>query len=106
MISSLNAIEPLTLVGIIVGGVAALFMFSGMLIDSVTKTARLMVVEVRRQFREIKGLLKGEVLPDYETCIWIASKGALKEMRMPALFAVLFPVITGFLWAPCSSPAS
>ncbi|MGI6157330.1 MAG: sodium-translocating pyrophosphatase [Saccharofermentanales bacterium] len=96
---SLNAIEPLTLVGIIVGG-ALPFMFSGMLIDSVTKTARLMVVEVRRQFREIKGLLKGEVLPDYETCISIASKGALKEMRMPALFAVLFPVITGFLLGP------
>src|SRR5678815_3046749 len=76
----LDAIQPLTLVGLIVGG-AVPFMFSGMLIDSVTKTARLMVVEVRRQFRDIKGLLEGEVLPDYQTCIAISSKGALKEMR-------------------------
>lgn len=95
----LNAIQPLTLVGMIVGA-ALPFMFSGMLIDSVTKTARLMVVEVRRQFREIKGLLKGEVLPDYETCIAISSKGALKEMRKPALFAVLAPVVTGFFLGP------
>lgn len=95
----LDVIQPLTLVGLIVGG-ALPFMFSGMLIDSVTKAARLMVVEVRRQFREIKGLLEGEVLPDYETCIAISSKGALKEMRVSALFAVLFPVISGFIFGP------
>lgn len=95
----LDAIQPLTLVGLIIGG-ALPFMFSGMLIDSVTKTARIMVVEVRRQFREIKGLLEGEVLPDYETCIAISSKGALKEMRGSALFAVLFPVISGFVFGP------
>ncbi len=95
----LDAIQPLTLVGLVIGG-ALPFMFSGMLIDSVTKTARLMVVEVRRQFREIKGLLEGEVLPDYETCIAISSKGALKEMRGSALFAVLFPVISGFVFGP------
>ncbi|NLA71144.1 MAG: sodium-translocating pyrophosphatase [Clostridiaceae bacterium] len=95
----LDAIQPLTLVGLIVGG-AVPFMFSGMLIDSVTKTARLMVVEVRRQFRDIKGLLEGEVLPDYQTCIAISSKGALKEMRKASLFAVLFPVISGFVFGP------
>ncbi len=95
----LDAIQPLTLVGLVIGG-ALPFMFSGMLIDSVTKTARIMVVEVRRQFREIKGLLEGEVLPDYETCIAISSKGALKEMRVSALFAVLFPVISGFIFGP------
>ena len=95
----LDAIQPLTLVGLVVGG-ALPFMFSGMLIDSVTKTARVMVVEVRRQFREIKGLLQGEVLPDYETCIAISSRGALKEMRVSALFAVLFPVVTGFILGP------
>ncbi|HZK28877.1 MAG TPA: sodium-translocating pyrophosphatase [Clostridia bacterium] len=95
----LDAIQPLTLVGLVIGG-AVPFMFSGMLIDSVTKTAQLMVVEVRRQFVEIKGLLEGEVLPDYQTCIAISSKGALKEMRKSALFAVLVPVVSGFVLGP------
>ncbi|MBP6137191.1 MAG: sodium-translocating pyrophosphatase [Clostridiaceae bacterium] len=95
----LNAIHPLTLVGMIVGA-AFPWMFSGMLIDSVTKTARVMVVEVRRQFREIKGLIEGEVLPDYESCISIASRGALREMRAPALLAVVVPVISGLIFGP------
>ncbi|HHX18889.1 MAG TPA: sodium-translocating pyrophosphatase [Clostridiaceae bacterium] len=95
----LNAIHPLTLVGMIVGA-AFPWMFSGMLIDSVTKTARVMVVEVRRQFREIKGLLEGKVLPDYESCISIASRGALREMRAPALLAVVVPVISGLIFGP------
>lgn len=95
----LNAIQPLTLVGMIVGA-AFPWLFSGMLIDSVTKTARIMVVEVRRQFREIKGLITGEVLPDYETCIAIASKGALREMRAPAILAVVIPVICGLFFGP------
>jgi hypothetical protein len=69
-------------------------------IDSVTKTARVMVVEVRRQFREIKGLIEGEVLPDYESCISIASRGALREMRAPALLAVVVPVISGLIFGP------
>ncbi|MGI6508047.1 MAG: sodium-translocating pyrophosphatase [Saccharofermentanales bacterium] len=95
----LNAIHPMTLVGMMVGA-AFPWMFSGMLIDSVTKTARIMVVEVRRQFREIKGLLEGKVLPDYESCISIASRGALREMRAPALLAVVVPVISGLIFGP------
>jgi K(+)-stimulated pyrophosphate-energized sodium pump len=95
----LNAIHPMTLVGMIVGA-AFPWMFSGMLIDSVTKTARIMVVEVRRQFREIKGLIEGEVLPDYESCISIASRGALREMRAPALLAVVVPVLSGLIFGP------
>jgi K(+)-stimulated pyrophosphate-energized sodium pump len=73
-------------------------MFSGMLIEAVAKAARKMVEEVRRQFREIKGLLEGEVLPDYKTCIEISSQGALKEMRVPAIFCILFPVVCGFIF--------
>ncbi len=94
---SLNIIKPLTLAGAIVGA-ALPFLFSGMLIDAVAKAARKMVEEVRRQFREIKGLLQGEVLPDYKTCIEISSKGAIKEMRVPAVLAIAVPVACGFLF--------
>lgn len=94
---TLNAIEPKVLVGTIVGA-ALPFMFSGMLINAVAKAARKMVEEVRRQFREIKGLLEGEVLPDYKTCIEISSQGAIKEMRVPAIFCILFPVVCGFIF--------
>ena len=93
----LNAIEPAVLVGCIVGA-ALPFMFSGMLINAVAKAARKMVEEVRRQFREIKGLMEGEVLPDYKTCIEISSQGALKEMRVPAIFSIAFPVVCGFIF--------
>lgn len=94
---SLNIIDPLVLAGAIVGA-ALPFLFSGMLIDAVAKAARKMVEEVRRQFREIKGLLQGEVLPDYKTCIEISSKGSIKEMRIPACMAIAIPVICGFLF--------
>ncbi len=95
----LNAVHPMTLVGMIVGA-AFPWMFAGMLIDSVVSSARIMVVEVRRQFREIKGLLEGKVLPDYESCISIASKGALREMRKPAIVSVVVPIVCGLLFGP------
>ncbi len=94
---SLNILDPLILVGAIVGA-ALPFMFSGMLIEAVAKAAQKMVEEVRRQFREIKGLLEGKVLPDYKTCIEISSQGALKEMRVPAIFCIAFPVVCGFVF--------
>ncbi|MBR4673110.1 MAG: sodium-translocating pyrophosphatase [Victivallales bacterium] len=93
----LNIIDPLTLAGALVGA-ALPYLFSGMLIDAVAKAARQMVEEVRRQFREIKGLLEGKVLPDYKTCIEISSQGALREMRLPAILSVVFPVVCGFLF--------
>ena len=74
--------------------------FSGILINSVVKAARKMVIEVRRQFKEIKGLTTGEADPDYKTCIEISTKGALEEMKVPALLAILFPIITGFIFGP------
>lgn len=94
---TLNVIEPSTLVGAIVGA-ALPFMFSGMLIEAVAKAARKMVEEVRRQFKEIDGLLEGKVLPDYKTCIEISSQGAIKEMRVPAIMAIAFPVVCGFIF--------
>ncbi len=93
----LDVISPLTLAGAIIGA-ALPFLFSGILIEAVAKAARKMVDEVRRQFKEIPGLLEGKVLPDYKTCIGISSQGALREMRFPALLALIFPVASGFLF--------
>ena len=95
----LNLIDPVTLAGAVIGG-ALPFLFSGMLIESVTKAARKMVEEVRRQFREIPGILDGTEKPDYRTCVEISSRGALSEMKVPALLAILVPVIAGFLLGP------
>lgn len=95
----LNLMQPLTLCGALVGA-ALPFLFSGMLIEAVAKAARKMVEEVRRQFKEIPGLMEGETLPDYRTCIEISSQGALKEMRIPCIMAILFPIVTGFIFGP------
>lgn len=95
----INLIDPLTLCGALCGA-ALPFLFSGMLIEAVAKAARKMVDEVRRQFKEIPGLLEGETLPDYKTCIEISSQGALKEMRVPCIMCILFPLVTGFVFGP------
>lgn len=93
----LNIISRDVLVGAVVGA-ALPYLFSGMLINSVAKAARSMVKEVRRQFKEIPGILEGTARPDYKTCITISSQGALKEMIAPAIVAIAFPVLCGFLF--------
>ena len=95
----LNFTNPLILAGALVGG-ALPFLFSGMLIEAVANAARKMVEEVRRQFNEIPGILEGKAKPDYKTCIEISSQGALKEMKVPAILAILFPLVSGFLFGP------
>ena len=95
----LNIIDPMILAGAIVGG-ALPFLFSGILIEAVAKAARKMVDEVRRQFREIPGILDGSAKPDYKTCIEISSKGAISEMKVPSLMAIAVPVICGFIFGP------
>lgn len=95
----LNIISRDVLVGAIVGG-ALPYLFSGMLINSVAKAARSMVVEVRRQFNEMPGILDGTERPDYTRCITISSQGALREMVVPAIVAIAFPVVSGFLFGP------
>jgi len=94
---SLNIVNPMTLAGAIVGG-AIPFFFSGMLIDAVAKTARTMVDEIRRQFNENPGILQGTADADYKSCIGISAQGALKEMKAPALLAVIIPVVCGLLF--------
>jgi len=95
----LNFTNPLILAGAMVGA-ALPFLFSGMLIEAVAKAARKMVDEVRRQFKEIPGILEGKAKPDYKTCIEISSQGALREMRVPALLSIVFPLLAGFLCGP------
>jgi len=93
----LNMMNPLTLVGALVGG-ALPYLFSGILIKAVANAARKMVQEVRRQFKADPGIILGTSLPDYKTCISISSAGALSEMKVPALIAVLTPLATGFIF--------
>lgn len=96
---SLNFIDIMTLTGGLVGA-ALPFLFSGILIEAVSKVARQMVQEVRRQFRDIPGILTGESKPDYITCISISSAGALAEMKLPAILSIAAPLVGGFLLGP------
>lgn len=75
------------------------FVFSGLAIRAVGNAANAMVHEVRRQFREIKGLLEGKpgVEADYETCVAISTKAAIKEMILPAAITIVSPIIVGFI---------
>lgn len=95
----LDVLDPVTLAGALIGG-AISYYFSGLLIEAVGKSARKMVDEVRRQFREIKGLREGNAKPDYKKCIEIATNGALAEMKLPAIISLIVPVISGFIMGP------
>ncbi len=95
----LNVIDPLTLAGALVGA-ALPYLFSGILIDAVASSAQKMVQEIRRQFEEKPGILTGKEKPDYNSCIRISSLGALSEMKVPALIALLTPLISGLLFGP------
>ena len=88
--------NPLTLVGFFIG-TAASFFFCGLTMKAVGRAAMLMVDEVRRQFREIPGIMEGTGKPDYASCVTIATKGAQKEMLLPAVIAVLTPIVSGWL---------
>ncbi|WP_147612682.1 sodium-translocating pyrophosphatase [Treponema pectinovorum] len=94
---TLNIMEPMTLAGAIVGG-ALPFLFSGMLIDAVAVAARKMVDEVRRQFKEHPGILEKKEDPDHNQCIKISTEGAINQMKVPALMAVVIPVVCGLLF--------
>ena len=95
----LNLLNPLVLVGMFAGA-ALTFFFSGQLIEAVSNSAQKMVAEVRRQFRKIRGLREGTANPDYKRCVEIATRGALAEMRAPAIISVLVPIACGFIFGP------
>ena len=91
--------SPTVLVGLFIGAMLT-FVFSAMTMSSVQKAAQSIVVEVRRQFREIKGIMEYEADPDYASCVALCTKGALHEMVAPALLAIIVPIITGIVLGP------
>jgi len=96
---SLDLMNPVILAGVLVGS-AITFYFSGLLIEAVAKSAKKMVDEVRRQFREIPGIMEGTNKPDYKRCVEISTKGALAEMKLPSFISIVVPVACGFLLGP------
>lgn len=88
--------NPKVLSGIFIGSMMA-FLFCGLTMNAVGRAAQKMVEEVRRQFREIKGILAGESTPDYARCVEISTKGAQKEMLLPSLLAISVPIIVGIV---------
>ena len=92
-----NLMNPNVLVGVFIGAMAA-FMFSGITMGAVGRAAGSMVEEVRRQFREIKGILEGKATPDYGRCIKISTRSALHEMVLPSLLAIVIPVVVGMVF--------
>ena len=89
--------NPKVLSGMFLGSMMA-FLFCGLTMNAVGRAAGHMVDEVRRQFREIKGILTGEAEPDYERCVAISTKGAQREMVIPSLIAILAPIATGLIF--------
>ncbi len=93
----INMISPYSIIGLIWGAMLPFF-FSALLINGVSENAFLMVKEVRRQFKENPGILKGEVMPDYKRCISITATGAISKMFLPGVIAIVTPFVVGYLF--------
>ena len=92
-----NLMSPKVLSGMFIGAMMA-FLFCGLTMNAVGRAAAHMVDEVRRQFREIKGILTGEAEPDYARCVAISTKGAQREMVFPSVLAIVAPILTGLVF--------
>ncbi|MBO6081179.1 MAG: sodium-translocating pyrophosphatase [Bacteroidales bacterium] len=93
---NVSLMNPKVLVGVFIGSMMA-FLFCGLTMNAVGRAAQKMVEEVRRQFREIEGILTGEGTPDYARCVEISTKGAQREMLLPSILAILAPICTGLI---------
>lgn len=93
----ISVMNPNVLIGVFIGAMMA-FLFCGLTMNAVGRAAQSMVEEVRRQFREIKGILEGKATPDYARCVAISTKGAQREMLLPSILAIVAPVVTGFIF--------
>ena len=94
--TGINLLEPRILVGVVIGAMLP-FIFSAMTMQAVGRAAQGIVDEVRRQFREIPGLMEGNAKPDSARCVDISTRGALREMILPGVMAVIAPLATGFI---------
>lgn len=97
MYYDVTLMNPKVLSGMFIGSMMA-FLFCGLTMNAVGRAAASMVEEVRRQFREIKGILEGKAEPDYARCVQISTRGAQREMVFPSLLAIIAPVVTGLLF--------
>lgn len=95
-LATINVIEPKVMVGLFIGGMLP-FIFAALLMQAVGSSAMKMVNEVRRQFKEIPGLMAGTAKPDYSRCVSIATDAALREMIIPGILAIAAPVVVGFV---------
>jgi K(+)-stimulated pyrophosphate-energized sodium pump len=93
--------RPDVVIGLLIGAMLP-FLFSAMAMKAVGRAANAMVEEVRRQFREIKGLLEGQAEADYARCVAISTQGALREMVVPGLLAILSPILVGIVFGPAA----
>ncbi len=93
----ITLMNPIVLIGVFIGAMMS-FLFCGLTMNAVGRAAESMVNEVRRQFREIKGILTGEGTPDYARCVAISTRGAQREMLFPSLLAIIVPVVVGLLF--------
>jgi K(+)-stimulated pyrophosphate-energized sodium pump len=99
IVRGLNLAHPLNLAALMIGSTVP-FLFTAQAMKAVGRTAFRMVDEVRRQFREIPGLLAGRAIPEYSRCVDIGTRHALREMVAPTLVGVAFPIAVGFLMGP------
>ncbi len=93
-LKSINLVDPYVMVGLFIGGVLP-FLFSALTIEAVGRAAQAMIEEVRRQFREIPGIMEGTGRPEYEKCVAISTGAALHEMIIPGLMAIIVPILVG-----------
>ena len=94
-----DLMNPVVLVGVFIGAMMS-FLFCGLTMNAVGRAAQSMVTEVRRQFREIKGILTREATPDYARCVEISTKGAQREMLLPSIVAIIVPILVGLILGP------
>ena len=95
-LTSISLLDPMVIIGLFIGAMLP-FLFSAMTMNSVSKAANQMIEEVRRQFREIPGVMEGTAKPDYARCVDISTGAALKEMVIPGLLAILAPLVVGIV---------